>query len=53
VALDPEGGLKWNLPLLTQEGAYLYAQAFAPGPELMAVATDDGFLSLFQLATRP
>jgi outer membrane protein assembly factor BamB len=50
IAFDPEGALKWNLPLVTQEGAYLYAQGFAPRTSLLAVGTDDGFLSAFQLS---
>lgn len=49
IAFDPEGALKWNLPLITQDGAYLYAHGFAPKPSLLVVGTDDGFLSAFRL----
>jgi hypothetical protein len=49
VAFDSQGALKWNLPLVTQDGAYLYAHGFAPKPSLLAVGTDDGYLSAFRL----
>jgi outer membrane protein assembly factor BamB len=49
IAFDLDGGLKWNLPLVTEEGAYLYAHGFAPIPSLISVGTDDGYLSAFQL----
>lgn len=49
IAFDLEGGLKWNLPLPTEDGAYLYAHGFAPMPSLIAVGTDDGYLSAFRL----
>jgi hypothetical protein len=50
LAFDPEGALKWNIPLVTQDGAYLYAHEFAPKPSLLAVGTDDGFLSVYRLS---
>jgi outer membrane protein assembly factor BamB len=49
LAFDFDGNLKWNLPLVTEEGAYLYAHGFAPGSSLLAVGTDDGNLSAFRL----
>ena len=49
LGFDFVGGLKLNLPLITDEGAYLFAQAFAPQASLVIVGTDDGFLSAYHL----
>lgn len=52
IAFDFDGGVKWNIPLVTEEGAYLYAHGFAPIPSLISVGTDDGYLSAFQLKAK-
>jgi len=49
LGFDLAGGLKLNLPLITEEGAYLFAQAFAPEASLVIVGTDDGYLNAYRL----
>jgi outer membrane protein assembly factor BamB len=49
LGFDFAGKLKWNLPLVTEEGAYLYAQSYAPDRSFLAVGTDDANLSGYQI----
>ena len=49
LAFNIEGKLIWNIPLVTEEGAYLYGQAFSPATDLLIVGTDDSMLSGYQI----
>jgi outer membrane protein assembly factor BamB len=49
IAFDFDGKVKWNIPVQTEEGAYLYAQGYAPQSSFLAVGTDDATLSAFQI----
>ncbi len=48
LAFDPSGELRWKLPLISDEGSYFYAYAFASLSRILAVGTDDGNLSVFK-----
>jgi hypothetical protein len=48
LGFDLEGNVRWNLPLVTEEGAYLYGQAFGQ-TGFLAVGTDDAFLGAYQV----
>jgi outer membrane protein assembly factor BamB len=50
LALDREGKLKWDIPLVTEEGAYLYAHALAADKSLVVVGTDDGTLAAYRVS---
>jgi hypothetical protein len=50
VAFDYEGKMKWNIPLVTEEGAYLYAQAYAPEKSFLGVGTDDSTLTAYAVS---
>jgi hypothetical protein len=50
LVFDREGGLQANIPLQTDEGAYVYAQGYSPQASLIAVGTDDGTLSGYRLS---
>lgn len=52
LAFDLQGGLKWSIPLVTEEGAYLYAQSFSPEKSFLGVGTDDGNLSAYQVTSK-
>jgi hypothetical protein len=47
VAFDYDGKMKWNIPLVTEEGAYLYAQSYSPESSFLGVGTDDSVLSAY------
>lgn len=49
VALGPDGNLNWDIPFLSEDGAYLYARGISSKPGLMVVGTDDGELSAFRI----
>jgi hypothetical protein len=49
MAFDFDGRVKWNIPLETEEGAYLYAQGYAPKSAFLAIGSDDATLSAFQI----
>jgi len=49
LGFDPQGGLKSDVVVPAEEGSYLYAYSFAPRSKALAVGSDDGELSLFDL----
>ena len=49
LGFDLEGSLKWNLPMMTEEGAYLYARGMSESASLLVVASDDGILSAHRI----
>jgi hypothetical protein len=53
VGLDSKGTLMWRLPVTSalgaDEGAFLYAQSWAPAIAKLAIATDDRHLGVFQV----
>jgi hypothetical protein len=49
LGFDDNGGLKSNITVPAEEGSYLYAYSFADQGKVMAVGSDDGRLSLFEL----
>ncbi len=49
LGFDNEGKLKTSIPLETDEGAYIYSQAFSSSRSFLAVGTDDGKLAGFKL----
>jgi outer membrane protein assembly factor BamB len=51
VALQKSGKLDWDIPLMSEDGAYLYARGLSSRTGLVVVGTDDGVLSAY--ATRP
>lgn len=50
LGFEHNGKLKWNLPLVTEEGAYLYAHGLTEDGGLLVAGTDDGFLSAFKVS---
>ncbi len=50
VALRKSGELDWDIPLLSEDGAYLYARGVSSRARLVVVGTDDGSLSAFEIA---
>jgi hypothetical protein len=50
LGFDFGGDLKTNIPLITEEGAYLYAQGLAEDAAILVVGTDDGSLAAYRLA---
>ena len=48
LGFDFSGDLKWNIPLVTEEGAYNYAHALSLD-QLLAVGTDDNKLNAYRL----
>lgn len=57
VGLDSKGALLWRLPVASSlgadEGAFLYAQSWAPSVAKLAIATDDRHLGVFQVLLKP
>jgi len=49
LALSPEGKLTWDIPFMSEEGAYLYARGITHTPGLMVVGTDDGQISAYRI----
>jgi hypothetical protein len=49
LGFDWDGGLKTDIVVPSEEGAYLYAYAFAQQTKLLAIGSDDGELSLFEV----
>lgn len=49
LAFNPNGEIRWNLPLITEEGAYLYTRAFSPSSSMLVVGTDDAVLSGYRI----
>jgi hypothetical protein len=49
LAFDATGAPKWDLPLATDLGAYLYSEKVALGPLLLVVGTDDGRISAYRM----
>ncbi len=56
VGLDQTGALLWRLPVSSSvdadEGAFLYAQSWAPGVAKLAIATDDRHFGVFQVTAK-
>ena len=50
LAFDRDGKLKFNIPLMTEDGAYLYAQAFSESRSFLGVGTDDSYLSGYRVS---
>ena len=48
-AVDLQGRERWKMPVAREESVYLYAQAFAPGASTWIAATDDGWITSYQL----
>lgn len=44
-----DGALRWAVPLPAGESSNLYTESFAPASGVLAVASDDGILGVFQL----
>ena len=49
IGLDFEGKMKWQLPVETEEGAYLYSNSYTPGSIVLAVGNDDSELRVFEI----
>jgi hypothetical protein len=49
LALDQKGTLHWDIPLISEDGAYLYSRGFSESPEMLVVGTDDGVISGYRL----
>ncbi|MEK7692436.1 MAG: hypothetical protein AAB425_15580, partial [Bdellovibrionota bacterium] len=49
LAFNRDGKIRWNLPFVTQEGAYLYSQAWSEKNSLLVLATDDGTVSAYKV----
>ena len=49
LGLDEKGELLSNILVPSEEGSYLYAYAFADKAQVIAVGSDDGQLSLFDV----
>jgi hypothetical protein len=49
LGFDSEGGVKTNIIVPSEEGSYLYAYAYADRAHVLAVGSDDGRLSLFEV----
>jgi hypothetical protein len=52
LGFDRQGKLKLNIPLVTEEGAYLYAQAFSDNRAFLGVGTDDSHLAGYRISGR-
>lgn len=50
LAFGFDGVLRWDVPLPTRDGGYLYADSFSPARGLLTVGTDDGVVSAFRIA---
>jgi hypothetical protein len=49
VALDRQGTLQVHIPIMTEEGAYLYSRGVAHSPGMLVLGTDDGVISAYRL----
>lgn len=49
MGFDPDGKLKWQIPLRTEEGAYIYSMGFSSEKNFLVVGTDDSSVSGFVL----
>lgn len=49
LGFDREGKVRLAIPLETQQGAYLYAQAYAPSRDALIVGTDDARLTSYRI----
>lgn len=52
-AYGVDGRLRWVVPLPTSESAWLYTESFAPRSGVLAAASDDGTLGLYQIPPIP
>ncbi|MCB0379590.1 MAG: hypothetical protein KDD33_13955, partial [Bdellovibrionales bacterium] len=51
-SFDQKGAVRWYLPLQTEDGAYLYDQGLVSQNRFVAVATDLGFLSGYEVTPK-
>jgi hypothetical protein len=49
LGFDNDGGVKTNIIVPSEEGSYLYAYSYADRAHILAVGSDDGRLSLFEV----
>jgi hypothetical protein len=49
IALDRFGAMQMHIPLLSEEGAYLYSRGVSHSPGMLVVGTDDGVVSAYHL----
>jgi hypothetical protein len=49
LGFDNDGGVKTNITVPSEEGSYLYAYSYADRAHILAVGSDDGRLSLFEV----
>jgi hypothetical protein len=49
LGFDSVGGVKTNIIVPSEEGSYLYAYSYADRAHILAVGSDDGRLSLFEV----
>jgi hypothetical protein len=49
LGFDSDGGVKTNIIVPSEEGSYLYAYSYADRAHILAVGSDDGRLSLFEV----
>jgi hypothetical protein len=49
LGFDGDGGVKTNIIVPSEEGSYLYAYSYADRAHILAVGSDDGRLSLFEV----
>jgi len=49
LGFDFQGQVKWDIPLETEVGAYLYAHSYSSEKSLLGVGTDDAVLTLFRV----
>lgn len=50
MGFDLDGKLSWDIPIVTVEGAYLYAQAYSAERSVLITGTDQGMLSAYQVS---
>ncbi len=48
-AYDLNGLQRWEIPLATEEGAYLFAHSYSPGLSIVVVGTDDSRLAGYRV----
>ena len=49
LAYDYSGSQKWDLPLVSDKGAYIYTHRIATEASVFVVGTDDARVSVFHL----
>jgi hypothetical protein len=50
VSLRKTGEVEWDIPLMSEDGAYLYARGISSRSKLVVLGTDDGMLSAYDIS---